>query len=56
MQIGSRRDGEEPWKFIGVEQMANAWEGTETGRRNREGAEMPYDKNASPDGSLVSTF
>lgn len=48
------RNGEQPWKFIGVQQMAQSWEGTDTGRANQEAVGMPFDKNASPEGSLVS--
>ena len=45
--------GDKPWKFIAVEQFAQAFEETEIGRRNKAEVDMPYDKNASMKGALV---
>ena len=45
--------GDKPWKFIAVEQFAQAFEDTEIGRRNLAEVDMPYDKNSSMKGALV---
>ena len=47
--------GNKPWKFIAVEQFAQAFEETDNGRRNRGEVDMPYDKNASMKGALVGS-
>ncbi len=59
-EVTSRKDQaqywflDKPYRFVSVAEMAEAFQRTQAAQRTRGVLEMPYDRAACPEGSLVT--